>query len=134
MSNKTYHLDTLALHAGQEHAESDTLARAVPVYRTTAYVFKNSQHGADLFGLKVPGYIYARLHNPTNDVLNQRIAALEGGFAAHTLASGTAAIYFTITNIAATGDEIVAANNLYGGTYSQFDAILPQSNGITVRF
>ena len=130
---KKYHLETLAVHAGQEVPESDTKARNVPVYRTTAYNFDNSQHGADLFALKVPGNIYARLMNPTNDVLEKRLAALEGGVAALTVSSGTAAIYFTITNIAKAGDEIVAANNLYGGTFTQFDAILPQQN-ITVRF
>ena len=127
------HLETLAVHAGQEKPESDTLARAVPVYRTTAYNFRNSKHGADLFGLRELGNIYARLMNPTNDVLEKRLAALEGGAAAKTLASGTAAIYFTVTNIARAGDEIVAANNLYGGTFSQFDAILP-NNGIHVKF
>ena len=132
MSTK-FHLETLAVHAGQEKPESDTLARAVPVYRTTAYNFHDSQHGANLFALKELGNIYARLMNPTNDVLEKRLAALEGGAAAKTLASGTAAIYFTITNIARAGDEIVAANNLYGGTFAQFDAILP-NNGIHVRF
>ena len=130
---KKLHLETLAVHAGQEKPESDTLARAVPVYRTTAYNFRNSKHGADLFGLRELGNIYARLMNPTNDVLEKRLAALEGGAAAKTLASGTAAIYFTVTNIARAGDEIVAANNLYGGTFSQFDAILP-NNGIHVKF
>ena len=130
---RKYHLETLAVHAGQEVPESDTKARNVPVYRTTAFNFDNSQHGADLFALKVPGNIYARLMNPTNDALEKRLAALDGGVAALTLASGTAAIYFTITNIAKCGDEIVSANNLYGGTFTQFDAILPQQ-GITVRF
>ena len=130
---RKYHLETLAVHAGQEVPESDTKARNVPVYRTTAFNFDNSQHGADLFALKVPGNIYARLMNPTNDALEKRLAALEGGVAALTLSSGTAAIYFTITNIAKCGDEIVSANNLYGGTFTQFDAILPQQ-GITVRF
>ena len=121
-------------YAGQDaHGDPATNARAVPVYRTTAYNFRNSQHGADLFALRELGNIYARLMNPTNDVLAKRIAALEGGAAAQTLASGTAAIYFTITNIARAGDEIVAANNLYGGTFSQFDAILPNV-GIKVNF
>ncbi len=131
--NHTYHLETLAIHAGQEQPDPATQARAVPVYRTTAYNFRNSQHGADLFGLKESGNIYARLMNPTNDVLERRIAALDGGKAALTFASGTAAIYFALTNIARIGDEIVAANNLYGGTFTQFDAILPQQ-GIQVRF
>lgn len=132
MSNRNYHLETLALHAGQE-LEPGTLARAVPVYRTTAYNFKSSKHGADLFALREPGNIYGRLMNPTNDVLEKRLAQLDGGAAALTLASGTAAIYFTVTNILKQGDELVSANNLYGGTFTQFDAILPQQ-GITVRF
>ena len=134
MSDRKYHIETLAVHAGQDvHGDPATNARAVPVYRTTAYNFRNSQHGADLFALRELGNIYARLMNPTNDVLAKRIAALEGGAAAQTLASGTAAIYFTITNIARAGDEIVAASNLYGGTFSQFDAILPNV-GIKVNF
>ena len=128
-----FHIETLAVHAGQEKPESDTLARAVPVYRTTAYNFHDSKHGADLFALKELGNIYARLMNPTNDVLEKRLAALEGGAAAKTLSSGTAAIFFTITNIARTGDEIVAASNLYGGTFAQFSAILPNA-GIGVKF
>ena len=134
MSDRKYHIETLAIHAGQDaHGDPATNARAVPVYRTTAYNFRDSKHGADLFGLRELGNIYARLMNPTNDVLAKRIAALEGGAAAQTLASGTAAIYFTITNIARAGDEVVAANNLYGGTFSQFDAILPNV-GIKVNF
>lgn len=132
MNERTYHLETLALHAGQI-PDPTTLSRAVPVYRTTAYTFRNSQHGADLFALRESGNIYARLMNPTNDVLEKRLAALDGGAAALTLASGTAAIYFALTNIAQMGDEIIAARNLYGGTYTQFDAILPQQ-GITVQF
>ncbi len=130
--NKQYRIETLAIHAGQV-PDPTTLSRAVPVYRTTAYAFRNSKHGADLFGLRETGNIYARLMNPTEDVLEQRLAALDGGKAALAVSSGTAAIYFTITNIARQGDEIVAANNLYGGTYTQFDAILPQ-NGIKVNF
>ncbi len=132
-STKKFHLETLAVHAGQEKPDPATLARAVPVYRTTAYNFRDSKHGADLFGLRELGNIYARLMNPTNDVLERRLAALEGGAAAKTLSSGTAAIFFTIMNIARAGDEIVAANNLYGGTFSQFDAILPNA-GIQVKF
>ncbi|MFA6929889.1 MAG: aminotransferase class I/II-fold pyridoxal phosphate-dependent enzyme [Lentisphaeria bacterium] len=129
---KSYHFETLALHAGQI-PDPSTQSCAVPVYRTTAYTFRNSQHAAALFALKEPGNIYARLMNPTNDVLEKRLAALEGGAAALTLASGTAAIYFTITNILKLGDELVAASNLYGGTFTQFDAILPQQ-GIRVQF
>lgn len=134
MKERRLHIETLAVHAGQGAlGDPATLARAVPVYRTTAYSFRNSQHGADLFALREPGNIYARLMNPTNDVLARRLAALEGGAAAQTLSSGTAAIYFTITNIARAGDEIVAADNLYGGTFSQFDAILPNV-GVKVNF
>ena len=134
MSKKQYRIETLAVHAGQEATgDSATLATAVPVYRTTAYHFRDSQHGANLFALKELGNIYSRLMNPTNDALAKRIAALEGGAAAQTLSSGTAAIYFTITNIARSGDEIVAPANLYGGTYAQFNAILPNV-GITARF
>ena len=134
MSNRKYHIETLAIHAGQDpHGDPATNARAVPVYRTTAYNFRDSRHGADLFALRELGNIYARLMNPTNDVLAKRLAALEGGAAAQTLSSGTAAIYFTVTNIARAGDEIVAASNLYGGTFSQFDAILPNI-GIKVNF
>lgn len=132
MTQHTYHLDTLALHAGQV-PDPTTLSRAVPVYRTTAFNFKNTQHASNLFALKEFGNIYARLMNPTNDVLEQRIAALEGGAASLSLASGTAAIFFTITNILRQGDELISANNLYGGTYTQFDAILPQY-GIKTRF
>ena len=134
MSDRKYHIETLAVHAGQDvHGDPATNSRAVPVYRTTAYNFRDSKHGADLFALRELGNIYARLMNPTNDVLAKRIAALEGGAAAQTLSSGTAAIYFTITNIARAGDEIVSASNLYGGTFSQFDAILPNV-GIKVNF
>jgi O-acetylhomoserine (thiol)-lyase len=132
MSEKQYHLETLALHAGQV-PDPTTLARAVPVYRTTAFSFKNAEHAANLFGLKEFGNIYARLMNPTNDVLEQRLAQLEGGAAALSVSSGTAAIYFAITNILKQGDELVSSNNLYGGTYTQFDSILPQS-GIKVNF
>ena len=132
IKNTSYRFETLALHAGQV-PDPATQSRAVPVYRTTAYNFRNSQHGADLFALKESGNIYSRLMNPTNDVLEKRLAALEGGAAALTLASGTAAIYFAVTNILRQGDELVSANNLYGGTFTQFDAILPQQ-GIKVNF
>ena len=129
-----FHLETLAVHAGQNpKGDPATYARNTPVYRTTAYNFRDSKHGADLFGLREFGNIYARLMNPTNDALAARIAALDGGAAAQTLSSGTAAIFFTVTNIARAGDEIVAASNLYGGTFSQFDAILPNA-GIQARF
>jgi O-acetylhomoserine (thiol)-lyase len=130
--SKQYRHETIALHAGQV-PDPTTLSRGVPVYRTTAYNFKSAEHAANLFALKEFGNIYARLMNPTNDVLEQRIAQLEGGAAAISLSSGTAAIFFTITNILRQGDELVSANNLYGGTFTQFDSILPQY-GIKVRF
>lgn len=132
MTEKHYRVETLALHAGQS-PDPATSAFAVPVYRTTAYQFRDSKHGADLFALKELGNIYSRLMNPTNDVLEKRLAALDGGAAAVSMASGTAAIYFAITNLLRAGDELVSTSNLYGGTYTQFDAILPQG-GIQVRF
>ncbi len=125
MKNHTFAFDTLALHAGQQ-PDPSTLSRAVPLYRTSSYVFKNTQHAANLFALKELGNIYTRLGNPTQDVLEQRVAALEGGAAALALASGTSAIFYAIINICSAGDEFVSANNLYGGTYTMFDAILPQ--------
>jgi len=125
MSEKKYKFETIALHGGQE-PDPATLSRGVPVYRTSSYVFKDSQHAADLFALKVPGNIYTRLMNPTHDILEKRVAQLEGGAAAVAIASGTSAIHYTIINICAAGDEIVSANNLYGGTYTMFDNILPQ--------
>ena len=125
------HFDTLAIHAGQT-VDQDTLSRGVPLYRTAAYLFKNTEHAANLFALKELGNIYTRIGNPTQNVLEQRMAALEGGAAALALASGTSAIFYAIINICAAGDEVVSANNLYGGTYIQFASILPQL-GITVR-
>lgn len=129
---KKYRFETLALHAGQV-PDPSTLARAVPVYRTSSYIFKSTKHGADLFALKELGNIYSRLMNPTNDILEQRIAALEEGAAAVSVSSGTSAIHYSIINICEKGDEIVSANNLYGGTYTMFDSILPQF-GIKVNF
>ena len=127
------HPETIALHEGW-NGDPVTHACAVPVSRTTAYIFDNAQHGADLFALKRAGNIYARLMNPTEDVLEKRLAKLEGGIAALTLASGTAAIYFTVTNIAEAGSEFVSVDNVYGGTFVQFNTILKQSNNITVRW
>ena len=124
--------ETAALH-GAQTVEQDSLARAVPIHRTSAYLFKDSEHAANLFSLKELGNIYTRIGNPTQQILEERMAMLEGGKASLALASGTSAIFYTIINICQAGDEVVAANNLYGGTYSQFDAILPQL-GITVRF
>lgn len=127
------HPETIALHEGW-NGDPATHSCAVPVYRTTAFNFDNARYGADLFALKKPGNIYARLMNPTEDVLEKRLAALEGGIAALTVSSGTAAIYFTVTNIAESGSEFVSADNVYGGTYVQFNTILPQSNNIKVRW
>jgi O-acetylhomoserine (thiol)-lyase len=132
MSIDSKHIETLALHAGQS-PDPTTFSRAVPVYRTSSYVFKDTQHAANLFGLKELGNIYTRLMNPTHDVLEKRLAALEGGAAALALASGTSAIFYAVINICQAGDELVSANNLYGGTYTQFHDILPQF-GIQARF
>lgn len=123
MSKKTYSernlkFETLQLHVGQESADPVTDARAVPIYQSSSYVFRNSQHAADRFGLKDAGNIYGRLTNPTEDVFEKRIAALEGGVAALAVASGAAAVTYTIQNLALAGDHIVAAKNIYGGTYN----------------
>jgi O-acetylhomoserine (thiol)-lyase len=123
--NDNYKFETKCLHAGQQ-PDPATTARGVPVHRTSSYVFKNTEHAANLFALKEPGNIYTRIMNPTQDVLEQRIAALEGGAAALALSSGTSAVYYSIINICGAGDEIVSASNLYGGTYTMFDSILPQ--------
>ena len=130
--SQNYKFETLCLHAGQE-PDPTTTARGVAVHRTSSYVFKSTEHAANLFGLKELGNIYTRIMNPTQDVLEQRVAALEGGAAALALASGTAAIHYSIINICSAGDEIVSANNLYGGTYTMFDNILPQF-GIRTKF
>lgn len=124
--------ETACLHAGQQ-PDPATNSRAVPVYRTSSYVFNNTQHAANLFGLKELGNIYTRLMNPTHDVLEQRVAQLEGGVGALALSSGTSAVFYSLINIMQTGDEFVSANNLYGGTYTQFNDILPQF-GIRARF
>ncbi len=125
MNDRNHRFETLCLHAGHTPDE-ETGSRAVPVYRTTSYVFKDTQHAADLFSLKTPGNIYTRIMNPTTDVLERRLAALEGGAAAVAMASGTAAIFNSIINICSAGEQIVSANNLYGGTYTMFSSILPQ--------
>jgi O-acetylhomoserine (thiol)-lyase len=127
-----YKFETLCLHAGQE-PDPTTTARGVALHRTSSYVFKSTEHAANLFGLKELGNIYTRIMNPTQDVLEQRVAALEGGAAALALSSGTAAIHYSIINICSAGEEIVSANNLYGGTYTMFDSILPQF-GIQTKF
>lgn len=118
MSKNNLHFETLQLHVGQEQADPATDSRAVPIYQTTSYVFHNSQHAADRFGLRDAGNIYGRLTNSTQDVFEKRIAALEGGVAALAVASGAAAITYALQNIARNGDHIIAANNLYGGTYN----------------
>jgi len=130
--HSSHRLETLCLHAGQE-PDPATLSRAVPVYRTSSYVFRDTRHAADLFGLKEPGNIYTRIMNPTQDILEKRVAALEGGAAALALSSGTSAVYYSIINICSSGDEIVSAANLYGGTYTMFAGILPQFD-IRVKF
>jgi O-acetylhomoserine (thiol)-lyase len=117
--------DTLCLHGGTQ-PDPTTMSRGVPVYRTASYVFKNTEHAANLFALKELGNIYTRLMNPTTDVLEQRVAALDGGAAGLALASGTSAIFYSVINICKAGDEIVSAKNLYGGTYTMFNDILPQ--------
>ncbi len=125
-------LETLCLHGGAE-PDPTTLSRAVPIHRTSSYVFKSTEHAANLFGLKELGNIYTRLMNPTHDVLEQRVALMDGGAAALALASGTSGVFYSIINICQAGDEIVSANDLYGGTYTQFNDILPQF-GIKVNF
>ncbi len=124
--------ETLLLHGGQQ-PDPVTGSRGVPVYKTTSYVFKNTEHAQNLFGLKEAGNIYSRIMNPTVDVFEQRVALLEGGTAAVALSSGMAAIAFSIMNVAEAGDEIVADSNLYGGTYSLFSNTLPKY-GITIKF
>ena len=126
-------LDTLALHAGQETPDPATKARAVPIYQTTSYVFENTEHAANLFALKELGNIYTRIMNPTNDVFERRIAAIEGGTGALAVASGQAAETLSLLAITQVGDEIVAANNLYGGTYQLFHYTFPKL-GRKVKF
>lgn len=132
MSNTTQAIETLALHAGQT-VDSDNYSRTVPIHQTACYVFKSSEHAANLFGLKELGNIYTRLMNPTTDVLEKRLAALDGGVAALALASGSAAVTYAVLNIAQVGQNIVASNALYGGTYNLFRHTLPKF-GITVKF
>lgn len=133
MSNKNYRFETLQLHVGQENADAVTDARAVPIYASTSYVFHNSQHAADRFGLRDAGNIYGRLTNPTQDIFEQRIAALEGGVAALATASGAAAITYAIQALAQDGGHIVASKTIYGGTYNLFEHTLPHY-GITTTF
>jgi O-acetylhomoserine (thiol)-lyase len=124
--------ETIALHGGQS-ADPTTKARAVPIYQTTSYEFDDTQHAADLFALKVPGNIYSRIMNPTWDVFEQRVTALEGGLAACATASGQAAVAYSVLNLTRAGDNIISVSTLYGGTYNLFAHTLPQY-GIEVRF
>ena len=132
MSETRMNFDTLALHAGQS-PDPATLSRAVPIYQTASYVFKSSEHAANLFGLKEFGNIYTRITNPTTDVLEQRMAQLDGGVGALAVASGQAAITYAVLNITQAGQNIVSTNYLYGGTYNLFHYTLPKL-GITVKF
>lgn len=132
-SDRNFKFETLQLHVGQEEADSTTDARAVPIYQTSSYVFHNSEHAAARFGLTDAGNIYGRLTNPTQDIFEKRIAALEGGIAALAVASGAAAITYALQNIAQVGDHIVAAKNIYGGTFNLLRHTLPTS-GITTTF
>ncbi|KAI9027575.1 Cys/Met metabolism PLP-dependent enzyme-domain-containing protein [Phycomyces nitens] len=127
-----YHFDTLQVHAGQV-VDPTTNSRAVPIYATSSYVFNDSDHGADLFALRASGNIYSRIMNPTNDVFEKRIAALEKGIAATVVSSGQAAQFLTIATLATAGDNIVASSSIYGGTYNQFKVVFPRL-GIQVRF
>ena len=132
--SKNWGFETRQLHIGQEQADSATDARAVPIYATSSYVFHNSQHAADRFGLRDAGNIYGRLTNPTEDVFEQRIASLEGGVAALAVASGAAAIDYAFQALAKSGEHIVASNTIYGGTYNLLAHTLPLTNGITTTF
>ncbi len=128
MSNN---IETIVLHGGYD-GDHGTMSRAVPVYRTSAYLFKNTEHAANLFALRELGNIYTRIMNPTQDVLEQRLSLMEGGVASLALASGTSAIFYTILNLCSAGDEIISSSNLYGGTYTMFTSILPNI-GINVK-
>ncbi len=132
-ADRNLKFETLQLHVGQEKPDPVTDARAVPIYATSSYVFHNSDHAAARFGLQDPGNIYGRLTNPTQDIFEQRIAALEGGAAALAVASGAAAVTYTIQNLAKSGEHIVAANNIYGGSYNLLEHTLPDY-GITTTF
>ena len=132
MSVPSQHFETLQLHAGQQ-PDPTTGSRAVPIYQTTSYVFKNAEHGANLFALKEFGNIYTRLMNPTTDVFEQRMAALEGGVAALAVGSGQAAQFIALNNILQQGDNFVSSGHLYGGTYNQFKVAFKRL-GVEARF
>lgn len=133
MSNRKYHFETLALHVGQEEADPVTDSRAVPIYQTSSFVFKNSDHAQARFALQDAGNIYGRLTNPTTDVFEKRISALEGGVAALAVASGAAAVTYAVKNLAFAGDHVVAAKNIYGGTYNLFAHTL-REDGVETTF
>ncbi|MEO6038283.1 MAG: PLP-dependent transferase, partial [Saprospiraceae bacterium] len=132
MANQALHFDTLQLHAGQQ-PDPTTNSRAVPIYQTTSYVFNSAEHGANLFALKEFGNIYTRIMNPTTDVFEQRIAALEGGVAALAVASGQAAQFIALNNILQAGENFVTSSYLYGGTYNQFKVAFKRL-GVEARF
>ena len=132
--SKNWAFETRQLHIGQEQADPVTDARAVPIYASTSYVFHNSQHAADRFGLRDAGNIYGRLTNPTQDIFEQRIASLEGGVAALAVASGAAAIDYTFQALAKSGEHIVASKTIYGGTYNLLAHTLHLTNGVTTTF
>ena len=131
---KNWSFETKQLHIGQESPDPATDARAVPIYASSSFVFRNSAHAADRFGLRDAGNIYGRLTNPTNDIFEKRIAALENGVAALATASGAAAINYTILALARAGEHIVSSKNIYGGTYNLLAHTLPLSSGITATF
>ncbi len=133
-NSQNWSFETRQLHIGQEQADPTTDARAVPIYASTSFVFHNSQHAADRFGLRDAGNIYGRLTNPTQDIFEQRIASLEGGVAALATASGAAAINYAISALASSGEHIVASKTIYGGTYNLLAHTLPLSSGITTTF
>ena len=133
MSNNNYKFETLQLHVGQEAPDPVTDSRAVPIYQTSSFVFKNCDHAAARFGLEDAGNIYGRLTNPTQEIFEKRIPALEGGVAALAVASGAAAVYYSIANITSNGDHVVAAKNIYGGTYNLLEHTLPEY-GIETTF
>ncbi len=131
---KTWGFETKQVHIGQEHADPATDSRAVPIYATTSYVFHNSKHAADRFGLRDPGNIYGRLTNSTQGVFEERINALEGGAGALAVASGAAAVNYAVTSLARSGEHIVAAKTIYGGTYDLLEHTLPLTSGVTTTF
>ncbi len=134
MADKKYRFETLQLHVGQEKADAVTDARAVPIYATSSYVFHNSQHAADRFGLRDPGNIYSRLTNPTEGIFEERIAALEGGVAALATASGAAAVSYTLQALARSGENIVSSKTIYGGTFNLLAHTLPLTSNVTTTF